>query len=255
MALVRLFRSQCSIVHKGLFGRLSETPCLTSIAGKQTAAEELGLPAPPKLPSNGYLRFSNAIRPNIKRQFPNMDPRSVQAKLAQHWQNLPLVEKDRWNKEFLKEKEIYTRKYADYLRKLTPKQVEDIKALKSQRRQEKQKKTLHREKKKESAELGKPKHPGNIFMQYLMSLDRGEATMKEFLTAAAIRWRNLPEEEKEVYKRKAKILRDQYEAKLKDWELKMIRNGRSDLVRRQNQIEDLSTNPHVRRSLKNLKNP
>ncbi|CAL4124048.1 unnamed protein product, partial [Meganyctiphanes norvegica] len=228
---------------------------LTSVAQKQTVAEELGLPPPPKIPINGYFRYAAAIRPNIKRQYPKMEARDITARLALHWQNLPPIEKDRWNKEFQKDKEAYALKLAEYLRKLSPKQIEDMKDLKSKRRQDKQKRTLKRERKRESEELGKPKHPGNVFMQYLMSLDRGEATMKEFLSGAASRWRSLPEEDKEVYRRKAKVLKDQYEAKLKNWEMKMIREGRPDLVRRQNQIEDLSTTQNVRRSLKNLQNP
>merc|ERR1712106_1197131 len=164
MALVRLFRSQCSITHRSLFGRLTETPCLTSVALKQTVAEELGLPTPPKMPANGYLRYLNAIRPNVKRQYPSIEAKAITTKLAQYWQALPAHEKIRWNNEYQKEKEIYDRKNEEYLRKLSPKQIQDMKDLKSQRRHDKAKKLQNREIKKESESLGKPKHPGNVFM-------------------------------------------------------------------------------------------
>lgn len=64
------------------------------------------------------------------------------------------------------------------MKKLTPQQIESMKDLKRKRSQDKLKRQIRRDKKKETEELGKPKHPGNAFTLYLLSLDRGDAPLK-----------------------------------------------------------------------------
>lgn len=62
------------------------------------------------------------------------------------------------------------------MEKLSPSQIESIKKLKKKRTEDKTKRQLRLDKKKESELLGKPKYPGNAFIFYLSTLDRGEAS-------------------------------------------------------------------------------
>lgn len=64
------------------------------------------------------------------------------------------------------------------MEKLSPSQVESIKKLKKKRTEDKTKRQMRREKKKESELMGKPKYPGNAFILYVATLDRGEAGAK-----------------------------------------------------------------------------
>lgn len=68
--------------------------------------------------------------------------------------------------------------YKSYMEKLTPFQVESIKELKRKRSQDKVKRQVRRDKKRESDFLGKPKYPGNAFLLYVSTLDRGEAAAR-----------------------------------------------------------------------------
>lgn len=68
--------------------------------------------------------------------------------------------------------------YKAYLEKLKPSQVESIKKLKKKLSEDKVKRQMRRDKKRESEFLGKPKYPGNAFILYVATLDRGEATCK-----------------------------------------------------------------------------
>ncbi|XP_042868568.1 transcription factor A, mitochondrial-like isoform X2 [Penaeus japonicus] len=249
MALARIFSSQLSLVSRGLIWKCIDNPCVLSVAGKQTVAQELGLPDPPKRPMTPYIRFVNANRQEIKKKYPELSAPQLTIKLASLWNELGLPEKSKWSLLYTKDREAYDLKYKEYMKKLTPQQIESMKDLKRKRSQDKLKRQIRRDKKKETEELGKPKHPGNAFTLYLLSLDRGEAPLKEFLTGAASRWRRLPEEEQEVFRERAKKQREQYEQELRHWEAKMIKSGRADLVRRHQQLEDLKHTATHRRHI------
>lgn len=239
LSLARLFSSQLAVSRVGLLWRSNIIPCVVPIANKQTVAEELGLPTPPKRPISAYLRWVSFHRDEYRRKFPKLTFLDVNRKLAETWNGLGVLEKETWSAEYRKDKEIFDKQYEDYMKKLTPEQITNIKNLKKKRSQDKVKRQMKREKRKDNEELGKPKHPGNAFTLYLMSLDRGNFPLKDFLTTAAASWKQLPEEQLKIYKDKAAKNREQYNRELHEWELKMIRAGRADLVRQHQQLEDL----------------
>ncbi|XP_076052933.1 transcription factor A, mitochondrial-like [Oratosquilla oratoria] len=248
-ALGRLLRLSTPLVSRLSLLRVQDVPKQNGIlaACKQTIAEELGIPEPPKRPLTPYMRFAHKTRENMKRQNPGLSHTEITSKLVTTWQNLPMTQKNYWSSEYQREKIMFDKRQADYIRSLTPLQIENIKELKRKRAKDKAKKQMRREKKKQSEELGKPKHPGNAFTMYLLSLDRGEAPLKEFLSGAASRWHRLPVQEQDLFKEKAKKLREQYEKELVKWEEKMIRAGRADLVRQHQQLEDLKSSASYRR--------
>ncbi|KAK8720375.1 hypothetical protein OTU49_013368, partial [Cherax quadricarinatus] len=105
---------------------------------------------------------------------------------------------------FKKKSNVKTRKYAEYL--VT-------------------KKTVHAD-----IDLMKPKVPGNAFTIFIKSLDQGELKLKDFMYDAAIKWNMLPEEEKDVFRTLAKKYEKQYCHEISQWEKKMKKIGRQDLV-------------------------
>lgn len=204
---------------------------MLSVAFKQTVAEQLGLPEPPKRPLTPHVRYiKEQLEENMKR-FPTLSSQEVFIKTLDIWKSLSTLEKSKWTTEYGREKEIYDVNYKAYMEKLSPSQVENIKKLKKKRSEDKTKRQVRRDKKKESELLGKPKYPGNAFLLYVSSLDRGEASAKEFVTAAATNWHKLPEQTQKVYRDKAKKLLEEYQQQLLQWENKMVKQGRIDLVR------------------------
>ncbi|XP_045618762.1 transcription factor A, mitochondrial [Procambarus clarkii] len=230
MALARLFSAQCTLARALLLPH-THTPCVLSVACKQTVAEQLGLPNPPKRPLSPYLRFIQQYYEENKAKFPKLSSKEIFAKSVQDWRNTNADDKLKWTSQYEKEKAVYDIRYSDYVKQLSPNQLDSIKILKKKRSDEKIKRQQRREKKKECEELGKPKYPGNAFMLYLSTLDRGDAPAKEFMSGAAKQWNMLPEETQIVYREKAKESLKIYQNDLAEWEVKMLKAGRADLVR------------------------
>lgn len=86
--------------------------------------------------------------------------------------------------------------------------------------------------KKEKVKLKRPVRPSNSFGLYLKSLDRGDASVIEFMKGAALKWNALAQQDKEVFINEAKANNEKYNEELKHWEIKMINDGHEKLVRR-----------------------
>ncbi|XP_068226890.1 transcription factor A, mitochondrial isoform X2 [Palaemon carinicauda] len=237
----RLFSSGLSLTRTIL--RPNVNSWLIPVATKKTVAEELGLPPPPKRPSSAYLRWLSEFREKYQRMYPRLTFMELNKKLAEAWNEYTPQQKERWTNLYREEKEAFDQKYEMYMKNLTPEQIESINKLKKQRSVDKIKRQVKRDKKRDSEELGKPKHPGNAFTLYLLSQDRGGAILKDFLHGAATRWKQLPESDLKYFKDKAAEARERYQKELHEWEMKMIKAGRSDLVRQHQQLEDLKRIP------------
>ncbi|XP_042226526.1 transcription factor A, mitochondrial-like isoform X2 [Homarus americanus] len=229
-ALARLLSAQCSST-RGVLLRHVDIPCVVLSAGKQTIAEQLGLPEPPKRPLAPHLRFMKHFLEENKRKLPKWSTQEIFVKTVQDWKTISPIEKGKWTSEYEREKTLYDIRYTDYMKKISPKQLESIRNLKKKRSEDKIKRQLRREKKKEVEELGKPKYPGNAFILYVSTLDRGEAASKDFVSGAARQWHLLPEERQNVFREKAKKKLEEYQRELAEWEAKMLKAGRVDLVR------------------------
>lgn len=230
MALARLCMVQQSFLGKALFRHI-EVPGVLSVACKQSVAQQLGLPEPPKRPLAPHVRFIKDRLEEFNKRYPTLSSQEVFTKTLDHWKSLSSLEKSKWTSEYNREREVYNAVYKAYVQKLTPSQLESIKALKRKRSEDKAKRLSRRDKKRESEDLGKPKYPGNAFFLYISTLERGDLTGKEFVKTAAEKWHSLPERTQQVYREKAKRMLDQYNEDLRQWEAKMVQKGRLDLVR------------------------
>ncbi|KAK8377795.1 hypothetical protein O3P69_014026 [Scylla paramamosain] len=230
MALARLCVVHQSFLGRALF-RHAEAPGVLSVAYKQSVAQQLGLPEPPKRPLAPHVRFIKDRIEEFNKKYPNLTNQEVFAKTLDHWKSLNSLEKSKWTSEYNREREVYNAVYKAYVQKLSPSQLESIKALKRKRSEDKAKRTSRRDKKRESEDLGKPKYPGNAFFLYISTLQRGDSTGKEFVKEAAQSWHSLPERKQQVYREKAKKMLEEYHEELLQWEAKMVQKGRLDLVR------------------------
>lgn len=264
MALAEIFRVKPSFSR--LLLRYTQAPIFISVVRKKSITEQLGIPCPPKRPLTPYIRFLVHSQADLRRKFPDVKYKEVCKKVLHLWQNLSFDEKNEWSLAYKKEKAVYDAKYKDYLMMLTPEQTQRIKELKFKLSEEKRRvsdkkiiimkgkewqqeykfESLSREqKKKKNEELGKPKAPRTAFALFLISYMDKNAPVKNILTEAASKWKSLPPETQQEYHLKAKEQRKIYECELTDWEAKMLKAGRTDLIRI-GQLEELS------RSLVNL---
>lgn len=86
--------------------------------------------------------------------------------------------------------------------------------------------------KREKKALGRPKKPATSFVLFTKTLPRGDAPITEFIKGAGHKWKALPEQDKDKFREQAKIEQEAYSKKLKEWEGKMLSEGKDILVRK-----------------------
>ncbi|XP_045102060.1 transcription factor A, mitochondrial-like isoform X2 [Portunus trituberculatus] len=220
---------------------------LVCSAGKKTLQQEPELPKMPKKPLSPYIQFRVKNLDDIQRNNPYLTAKEVENKVLEMWQGLSFEEKNLHSLEYEKKKTEYATQYKEFAEKLdalTVNQTSDSRGkrkgklkLKPEEVYSVMKKKLIKEteniaKKEDCDSLGKPKIPKNSFTVYLNSLNQDGIKFKNF-HEGSIMWKELPEEEKEIFRQKARVLQEQYQAALLVWETKMWEMGRYDLVRRE----------------------
>ncbi|KAG7177171.1 putative HMG-box domain-containing protein 1 [Homarus americanus] len=80
-------------------------------------------------------------------------------------------------------------------------------------------------------------YPGSLFLNL---------KYRDFMFAASTKWNTLPDKEKNMYHKQAKVLEDQYQSELSKWEKNMRLIGREDLIHNHQQWVQLkaSTTPN-----------
>lgn len=105
--------------------------------------KELGIPEPPKRPSNPYNKFFQNIRPKIKENNPDLKPHEIVKLIGQEWAKCDPEEKKLLQTEFLSELEVYLKDYGAYKQNITPEQQNLIKWTKEKKKQAKEQARIH----------------------------------------------------------------------------------------------------------------
>ncbi|XP_047992144.1 transcription factor A, mitochondrial [Leguminivora glycinivorella] len=195
---------------------------------KKSAEQKLGIERP-KRPLTPFFKFMTQMRPALLAKNPGITSKEAIAWSSKHWQQLDLETKAQMTKEYEKDLEDYKKIKAMYESSLTDEQKADIQRVKEEMAAAKEKRKL----KAEYKELGKPKKPMSSYFLYIQSRKdsfKGQK-MKEYQEKVKVDWQKLPENEKAKFEKQALELMNKYRKDLEAWELKMISQGRSDLVR------------------------
>ncbi|XP_044253829.1 transcription factor A, mitochondrial [Tribolium madens] len=190
--------------------------------------KELKLPDKPKRPLTPYLKFVRDHRQDILKENPNLKMTQVTSQCATHWKTADPSLKAKYQNEFKIEMEEYARRYLQYTESLTDEQREALKEY----NQEVKKSRVKREKRKMLRENDKPKRPVGAYLLYLMDQVKTQnKTIPELMKELKGEWAELPNEKKSKYVEAAEKAKKQYDQELKKWELKMVEEGKTDLVR------------------------
>ncbi|KAJ8714946.1 hypothetical protein PYW08_004927 [Mythimna loreyi] len=195
---------------------------------KKSAEERLGLDKP-KRPLTPFFKFMTQMRPALLAKNPGISSKEAIAWTSKHWQQLDLETKAQMGKEYEKDLEDYKKIKAMYESSLTDKQKEDIKRIKLELAEAKEKRKL----KAEYKELGRPKKPMSSYFLFIQSRKEGfkGKDLKQYQEQVKKEWVKLTETEKAKFDKQAAELMAKYRKELEAWELKMISMGRMDLVR------------------------
>ncbi|EDW96143.1 transcription factor A, mitochondrial isoform X2 [Drosophila yakuba] len=219
---------------------ISNTPVVPS----KTLEEQVGLPPRPKKPLTPYFRFMREQRPKLKAANPQITTVEVVRQLSKSWSDVDAQLKERLQAEFKRDQQIYLEQRTKYDATLTEEQRAEIKQLKQDIVEAKERRQLR----KRVKELGRPKKPASAFLRFIASErtntpQGAKQTYREWHQKTTAKWSRLSDSEKEVYMQESRQEMELYRKSISVWEEKMIRLGHIDVVRHGNLIDPPEPKP------------
>ncbi|KAH8311766.1 hypothetical protein KR044_007974 [Drosophila immigrans] len=210
----------------------------TSVQHSKTLEERIGLPPRPKKPLTPYFRFMREMRPKLLAKDPKIKTIHVVQELSRRWVDVDAKLKERLQAEYKKDQEAYVELRAKYDAKVTDEQRAEIKQMKQDISDAKERKQLR----KRVKELGRPKKPASAFLRFVATErsntpQTAQQTYRDWHQKATAKWTRLADDEKAVYLQESRKELDQYKKAISIWEEKMIRLGHIDVVRHGNLID------------------
>ncbi|XP_017004923.1 transcription factor A, mitochondrial isoform X1 [Drosophila takahashii] len=207
-------------------------------AQSKTLEEQVGLPPRPKKPLTPYFRFMREQRPKLMASNPKITTIEAVRQLSKNWSDADVQLKERLQAEFKKDQQIYLEQRTKYDATLTDEQRAEIKQLKQDLVDAKERRQLR----KRVKELGRPKKPASAFLRFIASErtntpQGAKQTYREWHQKTTAKWTRLSDSEKEVYMQESRKEMELYRKAISVWEEKMIRLGHIDVVRHGNLID------------------
>ncbi|XP_017084941.2 transcription factor A, mitochondrial isoform X1 [Drosophila eugracilis] len=207
-------------------------------AQSKTLEEQVGLPPRPKKPLTPYFRFMREQRPKLLASNPKITTIEAVRQLSKNWSDADAQLKERLQAEFKKDQQIYLEQRTKYDATLTDEQRAEIKQLKQDLIDAKERRQLR----KRVKELGRPKKPASAFLRFIASErtntpQGAKQTYREWHQKTTAKWTRLSDSEKDVYLQESRKEMEIYRKAISVWEEKMIRLGHIDVVRHGNLID------------------
>ncbi|KAH8264019.1 hypothetical protein KR038_000506 [Drosophila bunnanda] len=213
---------------------ISHSPVVQS----KTLEEQVGLPPRPKKPLTPYFRFMRDQRPKLVAANPKISTVEVVRQLSKSWADADAKLKERLQAEYKKDQEVYVEQRTKYDATLTDDQRAEIKQLKQDLVDAKERRQLR----KRVKELGRPKKPASAFLRFIASERTNspqdpKQTYREWHQKTTAKWTRFTDSEKESYMQESRKELEIYRKEISVWEEKMIRLGHIDVVRHGNLID------------------
>ncbi|XP_034115971.1 transcription factor A, mitochondrial isoform X1 [Drosophila albomicans] len=210
----------------------------SAVQRSKSLEEQIGLPPRPKKPLTPYFRFMREMRPKLAAKDPNISTVQIVQELSRRWVDVDAKLKERLQAEYKKDQESYVEQRAKYDAKITDEQRAELKQMKQDISDAKERKQLR----KRVKELGRPKKPASAFLRFVASErlntpQTSQQTYREWHQKATAKWSRLSDDEKAVYMQESRKELDHYKKAISIWEEKMIRLGHIDVVRHGNLID------------------
>ncbi|KAJ8679432.1 hypothetical protein QAD02_015219 [Eretmocerus hayati] len=208
---------------------------------KSKSLEKLGIPLPPKRPSPIFGKFMSMMIPTIKQQQPSLSCVDTTRAVVQEWQRYDPEKKRALREQYLAEMEDYLKKKAEYSASLTPEQRQLMQEFVEKEKSSKKEVEINKKKKS----LGKPKAAPSPYILFLLEFKNDwmrDKKWNEFAGEVSRRWSALSEQEKSKYIAQSQEASKKYKSDLIVWEGMMMRQGHTDIVRKQVLIDTQSTN-------------
>ncbi|CAK9821720.1 Transcription factor A, mitochondrial [Anthophora retusa] len=192
--------------------------------------KETVFPPRPKKPEASFLLYIRSVKPKFIKENPHIKYTDIIKKASKEWAELDPIEKQSYQMQYSKNYETYMQQLKEYNDSITPEQ----KLLWEEKLNEYKQSNKHANNKQKCKTFGKPKKPSGAFLLYL-SFKKNQRDLsipfKTWMTSITETWNTLSDAEKEVYRKQAAKLMEQYAKELEEWETRMIHLGHPDIVR------------------------
>ncbi|XP_025410455.1 transcription factor A, mitochondrial [Sipha flava] len=215
---------------------LSMNRCVNSViesynmgyAKKAVVENTLQLPKRPKKPNPPFFLYLQEKRQEVTEKH-NLSLKDAVRVVSEMWKNVDSENKQKMNEVYNKELEKYKKNVELYKQSLTEDQKNELFRLKYEQIEQRTKRKL----KKELKDLGKPRKPLTAYLMFVSEeiKNHGNVPVQIYMTTIANKWKEMDENTKSKFIKAALQENDKYNNALLDWENKMIKAGRLDLVR------------------------
>ncbi|XP_076456825.1 transcription factor A, mitochondrial-like [Babylonia areolata] len=190
-------------------------------------------PQPPKKPPGAFVKFMTNKSAEITRLNPGATIGERSKIASQMWNSLNPEERNRLKLLAREDLKSYRENYLIFLDRLSDQERDQFMRDKKTKRMSR----AHRRHKMELRKFGKPKMPANPFMLFVRSsrLERGNTPPTQFMKGLVEYWKDMPQEEKEIYQEDSRQERARYQQEMLEWEERMREIGREDLIRKKSQ--------------------
>ncbi|CAG0898269.1 unnamed protein product [Cyprideis torosa] len=204
----------------------------SSVSSKSSApsvAATLGLPERPKRPLAAYILFSNEYRNKVLQRNPTLKMTEITKKLANMWKTLDSSSKATFEAKAAQEKRRYDNELSAFMQRIGPANKQKLEAAERKLREIKLKSKKEKARREQMEKEGKPKLPKGPFFRFIEASGRKPGV--ETVKVCAQEWRSLSESAKHQFMRAYEADKKKYLSDLANWEAKMLKEGKADLVR------------------------
>ncbi|CAG0886638.1 unnamed protein product, partial [Cyprideis torosa] len=226
-----LFISLSKQASFGLFSSSSGSGAssVTSKSSPPSVAATLGLPERPKRPLTAFILFSNEYRNKVLQRNPTLKTTEVAKQLGSMWKTLESSSKATFEAKAALEKRRYESELSTFLRKIGPANKEKLEAAEKKLRESKLKAKKEKTRREQMEKEGKPKLPKGPFFRFAEASGRKPGV--ETAKVCGQEWRSLSESAKHQFMQAYEADKKKYLSDLANWEAKMLKEGKTDLVR------------------------
>lgn len=194
----------------------------------ESSSSEVKVPPRPKRPLSPYMLFIKDKKKEMFGDYSKVSATNQVKILSEKWRSLSEVEKQIYSEKFKENLNEYTKVNEAYMKSLTEEQRQIVqnqfRLRKEQLRQKRWKSTLRK--------LNKPirpRSPYNFFIAERLTLTFG-TPVSEKIRKIAADWKDLPEEKKKIYKKKAEDDKIRFATEMEKWKSKMLSEGHEDIL-------------------------
>lgn len=193
--------------------------------------KQLNIPEIPKKPASPFLRFLKAQYPIYSKENPEIKFQDVVKKLSEVWNTQDPTMKAKLSEGFKEDLEKYNKLYLVFQAGLTNEQQAALKEMRAEKVNRRKRLSARNVQRKFNIETNRPKRAVNYYNYFLKDImTTRKESLKQAMEIGKTEWPLLSDEQKQKYIDQGIADKNRYAKENKEWEAKLIKEGKFDLI-------------------------